>query len=90
MPDWVPAMTARMTSAIVSVSTVAPTALAMTGSLASPALRMSGYSTSVCDASSEPSSSDAASDQPSAMPAIVPNTIGNANVSSPNVIAPFR
>ena len=83
-------MTARMTSAIVSVSTVAPTALAMTGSLASPALRMSGYRTSVCDASSEPSSSDAASDHPSAMPAIVPNSIGNANVSSPNVIAPFR
>ena len=41
-PDCVPATTARITSAIVSVSTVAPTVLATIGSLASLASRISG------------------------------------------------
>ena len=41
-PDCVPATTARITSAIVSVSTVAPTVLATIGSFASLASRISG------------------------------------------------
>ncbi len=73
-----------------SVRTVAPTALAMIGSLDSPALRTSGYRTRVCEASSDPSSSAAAASHPSASPAIVPNAIGNANVSRPKVIAEVR
>ena len=89
-PVVVPETTASTMSAIVSVMTVAPTAVATARFVARPMLRIAAYDTSVCDAKSEPSRIEALSWYPSAEPLMSPNVIGIANVISANAIAWLR
>ena len=78
------ATTARTSSASVSVMTVAPTVVATAGIRRSArSAGMIGYTTSVCDAQSEPMRIDAGRSKPRSSAPMVPNAIGQRERQQP-------